>query len=39
MQQLHPDKNSQRPFKEKYTAEKLYFILSKVYEEFQGKKK
>ena len=39
MQQLHPDKNSNKPYKDKYVAEKLYFILSKVYEEYQGKKK
>ena len=39
MQQLHTDKNCEKGAKMKYVAEKLYFILSKVYEEYQGKKK
>ena len=38
MQQLHPDKNSNREFNKKYIAERLYFLLSKLYEEFTNKK-
>ena len=39
MQQLHPDKNRTKPYKDKYVAEKLYFILSKLYDDYKGKKK
>ena len=37
MQQLHPDKNRQSGIKKKYIAERLFFILSKVWDEYSNK--